>query len=96
MQKTKAKPVAAKIHAIVGSDDVEVKRTAAELAEKLKPANAGEFGLEVIDGAADNSEQASARIRSTMSWKRSTSISAKNAPYLSILCESSCRSRAKA
>src|SRR5437588_5665893 len=66
MQKTKAKPVAAKIHAIVGSDDVEVKRTAAELAEKLKPSNAGEFGLEVIDGAADNSEQASARIRSTI------------------------------
>ena len=66
MQKTKAKPVAAKIHAIVGSDDVEVKRTAAELAERLKPANAGEFGLEVIDGAADNSEQASARIRSTI------------------------------
>src|SRR2546430_2235488 len=66
MPKTKAKPAAAKIHAIVGSDDAEVKRTAAELAEKLKPANAGEFGLEVIDGAADNSEQASARIRSTI------------------------------
>ena len=39
MPKAKAKPVSvAKIHAVVGSDDVEVKRTAAELAEKLKPA----------------------------------------------------------
>src|SRR5256714_6375412 len=66
MPKTKAKPAAAKIHAIVGSDDVDVKRTAAELAEKLKPKDAGDFGLEIIDGAADNSEQASARIRSTI------------------------------
>ena len=66
MPKTKAKPAAAKIYAIVGSDDVEVKRTAAELAEKLKPASAGDFGLEVIDGAADNAEQAAGRIRSTI------------------------------
>jgi DNA polymerase III subunit delta len=64
--KTKAKPAGAKIYAVVGSDDVEVKRTAAELAEKLKPANAGDFGLEVIDGAADNVDQAAARIRSTI------------------------------
>jgi len=43
-----------------------VKHTAAELAEKLKPAEAGEFGLEIIDGAADNAEQAAGRIRSTI------------------------------
>jgi DNA polymerase-3 subunit delta len=67
MPKTKAKPVAAeKIYAVVGSDDVEVKRTAAELAEKLKPKEAGEFGLEIIDGAADNAERAAASIRSTI------------------------------
>jgi len=64
--KAKAKSAAANIHAVVGSDDAEVKRTAAELAEKFKPANAGDFGLEVIDGAADNVEQAAARIRSTI------------------------------
>jgi DNA polymerase-3 subunit delta len=65
--KTKAKPpAAAKIYAVVGSDDVEVKHTAAELAEKLKPADAGDFGLETIDGAADNADQAAARIRSTI------------------------------
>jgi DNA polymerase III subunit delta len=56
----------AKIYAIVGSDDLEVKHTAAELAEKLKPAAAGEFGLETIDGAADNADQAASRIRSTI------------------------------
>src|SRR5256714_5341539 len=66
MQKTKAKPAVAKIYAVVGSDDVEVKHTAAELAEKLKPADAGDFGLETIDGAADNADQAATRIRSTI------------------------------
>src|SRR2546428_4236822 len=66
MPKTKAKTAAVKVYAVVGSDDVEVKHTAAELAEKLKPAEAGDFGLETIDGAADNADQAAARIRSTI------------------------------
>src|SRR5436853_3587443 len=66
MPKTKAKPAVAKIYAVVGSDDVEVKPTAAELAEKLKPADGGDFGLETIDGAADNADQAAERIRSTI------------------------------
>jgi DNA polymerase-3 subunit delta len=65
--KAKARTVApAKIYAVVGSDDLEVKHTAAELAEKLKPAAAGEFGLETIDGSADNADQAASRIRSTI------------------------------
>src|SRR5437016_5057769 len=64
--KTKAATATSKIYGVVGSDESVVKRTAAELAEKLKPADAGEFGLEVIDGAADNTEQAAARIRSTI------------------------------
>jgi DNA polymerase III subunit delta len=62
----KTKTSVAEIHAVVGSDEAEVKRIAAELAEKLKPADAGDFGLEVIDGAADNAEQAATRIRSTI------------------------------
>jgi DNA polymerase III subunit delta len=66
MPKTKAKLAAAKIYAVVGSDDVEIKHTAIELAEKLKPKDAGDFGLEIIDGAADNSDQAAAKIRSTI------------------------------
>jgi DNA polymerase-3 subunit delta len=66
MPKTKTKVEAANIHTVVGSDEAEVKRVAAELAQKLAPKDAGEFGLEVIDGAADNVEQAAARIRSTI------------------------------
>jgi len=61
----KAKPAEteSKIHAVVGSDESEVKRVAAELAAKLTPPDAGEFGLEVIDACADNVEQAVAKIR---------------------------------
>src|SRR5436190_20210882 len=66
MPKTKTKAETANIHAIVGSDEAEVKRVAAELAEKLASPGAGDFGLETIDGAADNADQASARIRSAI------------------------------
>src|SRR5205809_506571 len=66
MPKTKAKTPSANVHAVVGSDEGEVKRVAAELAGKLTPPGAGEFGLDVIDGAADNAEQATTRIRSTI------------------------------
>src|SRR5437879_5336013 len=66
MPKTKAKTPSANIHAVVGSDESEVKRVAAELAGNLTPTGAGEFGLDVIDGAADNAEQAATRIRSTI------------------------------
>jgi DNA polymerase-3 subunit delta len=66
MVKTKTKAADANIYAIVGSDEAEVKRVAAELASNLTPSGAGDFGLEVIDGAADNAEQAAARITSTI------------------------------
>ena len=36
----------ANISAVVGSDEAEIKRVAAELAEKLTPPDAGAFGLE--------------------------------------------------
>jgi DNA polymerase-3 subunit delta len=61
--KTRA---ASKIHAVVGSDEAEVKRIAAEIAAQLTPPSAGDFGLEVIDGCADNAEQAASRIRSAI------------------------------
>jgi DNA polymerase-3 subunit delta len=64
--KTKTKSETASIHAVIGSDEAEVKRAAAELAQKLAPEEAGDFGLEVIDGAADNAEQAGVRIRSAI------------------------------
>jgi DNA polymerase III subunit delta len=66
MPKTKTKVATANIYAVVGSDEAEVKRVASELATNLTPPGAGDFGLEVIDGAADNAEQAAARIRSAI------------------------------
>lgn len=66
MPKTKSKVAVANIHAVVGSDESEVKRVAAELATKLTPPDAGDFGLEVIDGVADNADQAVSRIQSTI------------------------------
>jgi DNA polymerase III subunit delta len=56
------KKSAAAIHAIVGSDEAAVKRAAKEIADKLAPADAGEFGSDIIDGRADNAEQAATRI----------------------------------
>ncbi len=66
MPKAKTRASAATIYAVVGSDEAEVKRVAAELAAKLTPPEAGDFGLEVIDGTVDNAEQATARIRLTI------------------------------
>ena len=64
--KAKTKAASANIYAVLGSDEAEVKRVAAELASNLTPLEAGDFGLEVIDGAADNVDQAEARVRSAI------------------------------
>jgi DNA polymerase III subunit delta len=66
MPKAKAKTSESNIRAVVGSDESEVKRVAAELAAELTPPDAGEFGLEVIDACADNVDQAVTRIRSAI------------------------------
>ncbi|HEY2625547.1 MAG TPA: DNA polymerase III subunit delta [Candidatus Udaeobacter sp.] len=66
MPKAKTKAATSQIYAVVGSDESEVKRVATGLAAELTPPDAGDFGLEVIDGTADNAEQAAARIRSTI------------------------------
>ncbi|PZR74585.1 MAG: DNA polymerase III subunit delta [Chthoniobacterales bacterium] len=68
MPKAKAKlaQTESNVHAVVGSDESEVKRVAAELAAKLTPPDAGEFGVEVIDACADNVDQAVSRIRSAI------------------------------
>jgi DNA polymerase-3 subunit delta len=62
----KTAPTTSNLYAVVGSDESEVKRTAAELAAKLTPTDAGDFGLEVIDGCGDNAEQSAARVRSAI------------------------------
>jgi DNA polymerase-3 subunit delta len=66
MPKAKTKAASANIYAVLGSDEAEVKRVAAELASNLTPPDAGDFGLEIIDGAADNADQAEARVRSAV------------------------------
>jgi DNA polymerase-3 subunit delta len=66
MPKATTKAASAKIYAVLGSDEAEVKRVAAELASNLTPPAAGDFGLEVIDGAADNGDQAEARVRTAI------------------------------
>src|SRR5436305_5589016 len=66
MSKAKAKSETVNVYAVVGSDEAEVKHGAAELAQNLVPDNAGDFGLEVIDGVADNADQAAGRIRSAI------------------------------
>ena len=66
MPKAKTIAASATVHAVLGSDEAEVKRVAAELASNLTPPGAGDFGLEVIDGAADNADQAAARVRSAI------------------------------
>jgi DNA polymerase-3 subunit delta len=64
--KAKTKTATQSIYAVLGSDEAEVKRAAVELASNLTPSGAGDFGLEIIDGAADNADQAEARVRSTI------------------------------
>ncbi|MEY2563477.1 MAG: polymerase subunit delta [Verrucomicrobiota bacterium] len=61
--KTQTAESQSNIHAVVGSDESEVKRIAAELAATLAPPDAGEFGVEVIDACADNVDQAVSKIR---------------------------------
>jgi len=64
--KAKTQAPVSQIYAVLGSDESEVKREAAELAAKLTPPDAGDFGVEIIDACADNAEQAIARIRSAI------------------------------
>jgi DNA polymerase-3 subunit delta len=61
--KTKAQ---APIRAVLGSDESEVKRAARELADAMTPADGGDFACDVIDGAAENADQAAERIHQTI------------------------------
>ena len=66
MAKPKSAPGNSNITAVLGSDESTVKAAARTLAEKLAPPDAGEFGVEIIDGAADNAATAAARIHETI------------------------------
>lgn len=60
-----AKKSAANLRAVAGSDEARVKQAAAQHAAKMTPEEAGEFGLETIDGTAENVDQAITRLRET-------------------------------
>jgi DNA polymerase-3 subunit delta len=62
-KKTAGSPKTSQIYAVVGSDEGTVKSRARELAQQLTPKDAGDFGQDLIDGAADNADQAVNRIR---------------------------------
>ena len=67
-RKTKTPSPGAKsgaVRVVAGSDEAEVKRRAAELAATMIGPDAGEFGRDVIDGTADNADQAAGRIDET-------------------------------
>lgn len=46
------------IYAFFGSDYIRVKEAAAEMVARLAPPDAGDFGIETIDGVADNAAAA--------------------------------------
>lgn len=63
MPAAKTKP-SAQVRAVLGTDESEVKRVAKELSETLSPG--GDFGMDVIDGAASNADEAASRIHQTI------------------------------
>jgi len=62
----KSPAVTRAICAVVGSDESEVKRVAFQRSAQMAPGDAGDLGCEVIDGAADNVDQATTRIHQTV------------------------------
>jgi DNA polymerase III subunit delta len=64
-----AKTVSSKgsrIYAVVGSDEAAIKDRARELAQQLTPEGSGDFGQDVIDGAAENADQAVSRVNAAI------------------------------
>jgi DNA polymerase-3 subunit delta len=66
-RKTKSQPGAnIRFFAVVGSDEGAVKKRAHELAAELAPKEAGDFGVDLLDGAVENADQAVSRIHETV------------------------------
>lgn len=64
--KKEKSSAAANIWAFVGTDDLSVKEAALNLSRKLMSLEDAEFGMEIIDGAADNAEHAQRIVRNTL------------------------------
>jgi DNA polymerase III subunit delta len=66
-RKTKNQPGAKiRFFAVVGSDEGAVKKRAHELAKELAPKDASDFGVDLLDGAIENADQAVNRIHETI------------------------------
>jgi DNA polymerase III subunit delta len=66
-RKTKSQPVPSiRFFAVVGSDEGAVKKRAQELAKELAPKDAGDFGVDLLDGAVENVDQAVNRIHESV------------------------------
>jgi DNA polymerase-3 subunit delta len=65
-RKQKQKAASANIYAVLGSDEAEVKRVAAELASNLTPPGAGDFGLEVIRWSCRQRRSGRSAVRSAI------------------------------
>jgi len=56
--KKKTATKQANIYAVIGNDEAQVKEAALKISKDLTPPDAGEFGTEIIDGIAENSDHA--------------------------------------
>ena len=66
-RKTNSQPgPTARFFAVVGSDEGAVKKRAHELGKELAPKDAGDFGVDLLDGAVENTDQAVTRIHETV------------------------------
>jgi DNA polymerase-3 subunit delta len=65
-RKTKSQPVNSRLFVVVGSDESSVKKRAHELAKELAPNDAGDFGVDLLDGAVENADQAVSRVHETV------------------------------
>ncbi|HWL54223.1 MAG TPA: DNA polymerase III subunit delta [Chthoniobacteraceae bacterium] len=66
---TATKPASSKaaaVRAVVGSDESEVKRVALQRSVEMAPKESGDLGIDVIDGAVDNVEQAITRLHQSV------------------------------
>jgi DNA polymerase III subunit delta len=52
--------------AVLGTDESRVKETALGLSRELAPADAGDFGVEIIDGVAESADHCERIVRSVM------------------------------
>lgn len=64
--KSKEAAPASNVWAYVGTDDLRVKEAASAKVREITPPDAGEFGVEIIEGTADNADHADRIVRSTL------------------------------